>query len=140
MSVPSKFKVSPVDRHIGSRISQLRQSVSMDQVQLASYLSWPLAQVQNYENGSERIGASRLAALAKALHVNDSYFFEGAPLYEEPLTDIGAVLQRNPGGEIRECLAADLTEMIEIFLQIESHARRRALLDYARTQAQPGEK
>lgn len=104
----------------------------MTQAKLAIYMSWPLAQIENYENGMERIGASRLAALAAALNVEVSYFFEGAPLPEERMPDApdaAKPIQEDRKGEDR---GADLTDLIATFWQIEGPEKRRALLDYAK--------
>ncbi|MGL4243730.1 MAG: helix-turn-helix domain-containing protein [Beijerinckiaceae bacterium] len=71
---------NPIDRHVGARVRVRRLSVGMSQDKLGKSLGITFQQIQKYENGANRIGASRLQQAAKVLGVPVSYFFEGAPL------------------------------------------------------------
>jgi transcriptional regulator with XRE-family HTH domain len=66
-----------VDRHVGARVRLRRMQLTMSQETLAKKLSLTFQQVQKYEKGANRIGASRLLQIAKALGTTVSYFFEG---------------------------------------------------------------
>lgn len=67
----------PVDVHVGSRIRLRRTILRISQECLADHLGITFQQVQKYENGSNRVGASRLYAISKALDVEVGYFYEG---------------------------------------------------------------
>lgn len=70
---------NPVDRHVGSRVKMRRLMLRMTQGKLADAVGVTFQQVQKYEKGSNRIGASRLQRIAETLGVPPSYFFEGGP-------------------------------------------------------------
>ncbi|WP_201832921.1 helix-turn-helix domain-containing protein [Microvirga zambiensis] len=74
-------KKSPnqVDRHIGSRVRARRIMLAMSQEKLADALGLTFQQVQKYEKGVNRIGASRLLHIAGILDVSIEFFFEGLP-------------------------------------------------------------
>ncbi|MGO4525489.1 helix-turn-helix domain-containing protein [Microvirga sp. 2MCAF35] len=74
-------KKSPneVDRHIGSRVRARRIMLGMSQERLADALGLTFQQVQKYEKGTNRIGASRLLSIAGILDVSFEFFFEGLP-------------------------------------------------------------
>ncbi len=70
---------NPIDRHVGARVRMRRLMVGLSQSKLAGALDVTFQQVQKYEKGANRIGASRLQQLARVLDVPPSFFFEGAP-------------------------------------------------------------
>jgi transcriptional regulator with XRE-family HTH domain len=74
-------KKSPnqIDRHIGSRVRARRTMLGMSQERLADALGLTFQQVQKYEKGVNRIGASRLLQIAGILDVGIEFFFEGLP-------------------------------------------------------------
>ena len=74
-------KKSPnqIDKHIGSRVRARRIMLGMSQEKLADALGLTFQQVQKYEKGVNRIGASRLLHIAGILDVSIEFFFEGLP-------------------------------------------------------------
>lgn len=70
---------NPIDRHVGSRVRMRRMLVGMSQEKLGDALGLTFQQVQKYEKGTNRIGASRLQQIAKVLAVPVEFFFDGAP-------------------------------------------------------------
>ncbi|MBO1905595.1 helix-turn-helix transcriptional regulator [Microvirga sp. 3-52] len=74
-------KKSPnqIDKHIGGRVKARRILLGMSQEKLADALGLTFQQVQKYEKGVNRIGASRLLHMAAILDVNIEFFFEGVP-------------------------------------------------------------
>ena len=74
-----KKSPSPIDRYVGSRVRVRRITVGMSQERLGEALGVTFQQVQKYEKGSNRIGASRLQNISQVLTVPVSYFFDGAP-------------------------------------------------------------
>ena len=75
------MKKSPnlTDKHVGSRVRMRRKMLSMSQEKLGDALGLTFQQVQKYEKGTNRIGASRLQHISQILQVPISFFFEGAP-------------------------------------------------------------
>lgn len=71
---------NPIDKHVGSRVRLRRVLLGLSQEKLGDALGLTFQQVQKYEKGANRIGASRLQEISKILGVPPSYFFEGAPV------------------------------------------------------------
>jgi transcriptional regulator with XRE-family HTH domain len=70
---------NPIDKHVGARLRMRRVLVGMSQEKLGEALDITFQQIQKYEKGANRIGASRLQQLARVLDVPPAFFFEGAP-------------------------------------------------------------
>src|SRR5947207_15749841 len=75
----AKKAPNPIDKHVGSRVRMRRMMLSMSQEKLGDALSLTFQQVQKYEKGANRIGASRLQQIAHILQVPVSFFFDAAP-------------------------------------------------------------
>src|SRR6202043_3425843 len=67
---------NPTDKHVGRRVRMRRKMLSMSQTKLADALGLTFQQVQKYEKGTNRIGASRLQQISHTLKVPISFFFE----------------------------------------------------------------
>src|SRR5258708_10988578 len=74
-----KKSPNPIDKHVGSRVRMRRMMLSMSQEKLGDALGLTFQQVQKYEKGTNRIGASRLQQISNILQVPVEFFFEGAP-------------------------------------------------------------
>ncbi len=70
---------NPIDKHVGARVRMRRTMVGLSQGKLGEALDVTFQQIQKYEKGANRIGASRLQQLARVLEVAPAYFFEGSP-------------------------------------------------------------
>jgi transcriptional regulator with XRE-family HTH domain len=75
----AKKAPNPVDKHVGSRVRMRRMMLGMSQEKLGNALGLTFQQVQKYEKGTNRIGASRLQQIAHIVQVPVAFFFEGAP-------------------------------------------------------------
>jgi transcriptional regulator with XRE-family HTH domain len=116
-----------VDRMIGRRIKMRRNELGLNQQRLAQQIGVSYQQVQKYENGTDRVGASRLHAIAKALHSDISIFFEpdAGELRESAAPFDGAL-------ETQRLLATEDGRMlVQAFLGIEDTAVRRKLVELA---------
>lgn len=78
----NKKKPNPIDVHVGGRIRLRRNMLGMSQEKLGEHLGITFQQIQKYEKGTNRVGASRLQAIASILNTPVSFFFEGAPNQE----------------------------------------------------------
>jgi transcriptional regulator with XRE-family HTH domain len=70
---------NPVDKHVGSRVRMRRLMLEMSQERLGEALGLTFQQVQKYEKGTNRIGASRIQQICDILQIPVSFLFEGAP-------------------------------------------------------------
>lgn len=75
----NKKKPNPIDIHVGGRIRLRRNMLGMSQEKLGEHLGITFQQIQKYEKGTNRVGASRLQAIASILEVPVAFFFEDAP-------------------------------------------------------------
>lgn len=78
MSEPKKTP-NPIDVHVGGRIRLRRNMLGISQEKLGDALGITFQQIQKYEKGTNRVGASRLQAIGSVLEVPAAFFFEDAP-------------------------------------------------------------
>ncbi|MHA1554094.1 MAG: helix-turn-helix domain-containing protein, partial [Alphaproteobacteria bacterium] len=74
-----KKQPNPIDVHVGGRVRLRRMMLGMSQEKLGDQLGITFQQIQKYEKGTNRIGASRLQNISTVLSVPVSFFFEDAP-------------------------------------------------------------
>lgn len=79
MKKENKKKPNPIDVHVGGRIRLRRNMLGMSQEKLGENLGITFQQIQKYEKGTNRVGASRLQAIASVLKTPVAFFFDGAP-------------------------------------------------------------
>lgn len=70
---------NPTDKHVGARIRMRRLMLGMSQTALADGLDLTFQQIQKYEKGTNRVGASRIQQISEILQVPVSFLFEGGP-------------------------------------------------------------
>lgn len=120
----------PIDLHVGNRVRQRRRLLGMTQQALAEAVSIRFQQIQKYESGANRISASRLWSLSKALRVPIHYFYDG-------LADEAAVTLETANGdhdatvEIDPFQNNDTVALVRAFYTLNAEPRRR-LLDLAK--------
>ena len=73
-------KPDPVDAYVGGRLRDRRVLLGLSQGEIGARLGLCFQQIQKYERGTSRIGASRLYRLSKVLGVPITYFFEDMPM------------------------------------------------------------
>ena len=114
MNEATTTKFHPVDVHVGRQVRFARLKAGQSQTQLGRALGITFQQVQKYEKGSNRISASRLFEIAKALHVDVRDFFNGTEAGEE-----GSLRQPNDGviQPVDIALARRLSGIVDIELK-----------------------
>lgn len=70
---------NPIDEHVGARIRMRRIMLGLSQQKLGEALGLTFQQLQKYERGTNRVGASRLWDLAHLLDVPIAFFFDDMP-------------------------------------------------------------
>lgn len=113
---------NPIDRHIGSRVRARRIMLGMSQEKLAGALGLTFQQIQKYEKGINRIGASRLLQMAGVLDVAIEFFFEGAP----GLSSAGA---NGDGIMARFLTSPDSDRLVRGFVRLKDDEARRRVAD-----------
>jgi len=128
----------PIDRYVGSRVRTRRVGLRISQTKLGEAVGVTFQQVQKYENGANRIGASNLYKIAKTLGVEISYFYDGVeamPDADQPqvLSDLPQVpLEKDPLSS-REAI-----EMMHNFYRITDESVRTRLAQFVKSLAQYG--
>jgi transcriptional regulator with XRE-family HTH domain len=118
---------NPTDRHVGSRVRMRRMMLSMSQEKLGDALALTFQQVQKYEKGTNRIGASRLQQISNILQVPVSFFFEGAPSLGEPSNGMG---EAPSPAYVSDFLAtSDGLALTKAFMRIKEAKLRRRIVD-----------
>src|SRR5262245_17210200 len=92
LELPRKKAPNPTDQYVGSRVRMRRKMLGMSQEKLGAALGLTFQQVQKYERGANRIGASRLQQMSHVLQVPLEFFFEGAPNASAPHGSNGSTL------------------------------------------------
>jgi transcriptional regulator with XRE-family HTH domain len=116
---------NPVDVHVGGRVRMRRIEIDMSQEILGQHLGLSFQQIQKYEKGMNRIGASRLQQIATLLGVPVGYFFEGAPGGH----DEGEREQTMTGSFLEFLGTRDGQSLIESFSKISDAKLRRSIID-----------
>lgn len=122
----------PIDIHVGSRVRLRRTILRMSQEKLADQLGITFQQVQKYENGSNRVGASRLYAIAQILGVEVAYFYEGYEGSENFETPAAAESVANIDQHLK---SRETIDLVKSYYAIEDKAVRRKMLDLIKSLA-----
>jgi transcriptional regulator with XRE-family HTH domain len=131
-----KKSPNPIDRHVGSRVRMRRMLIGMSQEKLGTALGLTFQQVQKYEKGTNRIGASRLQQIAGVLGVPVEFFFEGAPQ-----VDAATGFAEGPGASyVSDFLSTgEGVQLMRAFLRIQDARVRRRIVDLVEALgAEPG--
>jgi transcriptional regulator with XRE-family HTH domain len=114
---------------VGSRVRMRRMMLSMSQEKLGGALGLTFQQVQKYEKGTNRIGASRLQQISHILQVPVSFFFEGAPTLLPQLTTDGAAIAPSPTYVSDFLATSDGLALTKAFMRIKEPRLRRRIVD-----------
>ena len=118
---------NPIDKHVGSRVRMRRMMLGMSQTKLGDELGITFQQVQKYEKGTNRMGASRLQHISHILEVPVPFFFEGAPHLAGQPKGNGNV--QSPA-HVSEFLAtSDGLALTKAFMRIKEQRLRRRIVD-----------
>ncbi|MEM8626599.1 MAG: helix-turn-helix transcriptional regulator [Pseudomonadota bacterium] len=126
----SEKRPDPIDIHVGSRVRQRRMFMSLSQEKLGNQMGLTFQQIQKYEKGVNRIGASRLWQLATILKVSVEYFYDGMPGYQQPAHTPAGFGERHAEDFIQDFLSTrEGLELNRAFVQIKSRKVRRHLVE-----------
>ena len=135
-----------IDRYVGSRIRLRRTLAGISQEQLAAVLGLTFQQVQKYENGVNRVGASRLFELSRALNVPIPYFFDDMPL-EISNSPLSGTSEGNANGtglkEARsmpvddQLMTRETMNLVRAYYRITARTTRKRILELINSLATP---
>ena len=128
MTEENKKKPNPIDIHVGSRIRLRRNMLGMSQEKLGENLGITFQQIQKYEKGTNRVGASRLQAIASILSVPVAFFFEDAP-GEETGGNRGFAEDSSMAFAIEFCGSPEGLQLNRAFVKIGDVKVRRRIID-----------
>jgi len=125
----AKKAPNPVDKHVGSRVRMRRMMLGMSQEKLGDALGLTFQQVQKYEKGTNRIGASRLQQISHILQVPVSFFFEGAPNVQSGTRPDGMAEAPSPAYVSDFLATSDGLALTKAFMRISDSKLRRRIVD-----------
>jgi len=129
----NKKRPNPIDVHVGSRIRLRRNMLGFSQERLGESLGITFQQIQKYEKGTNRVGASRLQAIASILNTPVSFFFEGAP--DEDGTNAGKLAEEGSPYVADFLSSSEGIQLNRAFVKIADPKVRRKILDLVKALA-----
>ena len=136
---------SPIDVHVGARIRQRRTSLGMSQEKLGDALKLTFQQIQKYERGTNRVGASRLYDLCRVFDVTADFFFEGLPNFEPAQSVLGGAPswyeqasfaeKQAPFGGAEPAVNRETAELLRAFSKVTDPKVRERILDLVKSLA-----
>jgi len=132
--IENKKKPNPIDIHVGSRVRLRRTMLGMSQEKLGEALGITFQQIQKYEKGTNRVGASRLQNISTILNVPVSFFFEDAP--GDPSTGQPGMAEANSSNYVVDFLSSsEGLQLNRAFIKIPDPKVRRKLVDLVKSLA-----
>ena len=118
----------PIDRYVGSRVRARRVGIRLSQTKLGEAIGVTFQQVQKYEKGANRIGASRLQQISGILQVPVSFFFDGAPNVSGQPSE-GLTEAPSPAYVSDFLATSDGLALTKAFMRIKDPKLRRRIVD-----------
>jgi transcriptional regulator with XRE-family HTH domain len=141
-SVRRTGKPNPVDVHVGSRVRLRRTLLGLSQEKLGDALGLTFQQVQKYERGANRIGASRLFDLSRVLDVPVSFFFDDMSPdmpTKKPSADIDLDEVSQSGFDVDPMARRETLELVRAYYRIKDPLVRKRVFELAKALANVGD-
>jgi transcriptional regulator with XRE-family HTH domain len=126
---------NPIDVHVGTRVRLRRNMLGLSQEKLGEAIGLTFQQVQKYERGANRIGASRLLELSDVLGVPISFFYDETDPVHAPPVPTGFEESPQEVYDSDPLRRRETVELIGAYYDIEDASVRRRLLDLAKALA-----
>jgi transcriptional regulator with XRE-family HTH domain len=133
-------KPNPIDVHVGSRVRLRRNMLGLSQEKLGDAIGLTFQQVQKYERGANRIGASRLHDLSRVLDVPVSFFFDDMDPVRAPAIPAGFAEPPAEAFDSDPLRKRETVELVSAYYRIEDAVVRRRLFELAKALASGGER
>jgi transcriptional regulator with XRE-family HTH domain len=128
----------PIDVRVGARLHLRRNMLGLSQEKLGEAIGLTFQQVQKYERGTNRIGASRLYELSRVLDVPVSFFFDDTDPVRAPAMG-GFTKTPAEAVEVDPLRKPETLELVRAYFSIGDTTVRRRLLDLAKALATESE-
>jgi transcriptional regulator with XRE-family HTH domain len=129
---------NPIDVHVGLQVRLRRKALKISQEKLAEALGLTFQQVQKYERGANRISASKLYEIARALRVSIAWFFEGlSDPTAEPVD--GAEEGETAPFAHNFLMSQEGVDLANLFPRLPQRRVRRRLVELVRSLVEDGE-
>jgi transcriptional regulator with XRE-family HTH domain len=132
VNLPMSVSPNPIDVHVGARLKLRRTLLGVSQEKLAESVAITFQQIQKYERGINRIGASRLYDLASVLDVSVDYFFDEMPQQvasQSPAQRSGAKQADVPDAGYDLLARRETLELVRSYYQIRDQGVRKRLFE-----------
>lgn len=126
-------KSHPVDVYVGKRLRLKRTLLGLSQEAIGNAIGVTFQQIQKYERGINRMGASRLYDFARALGVPVSYFFDG---YNTESPAYGMAEGEAPAFDNDQMPNRETVEMMRAYYRIKNPTQRKRVLDLMKAMAE----
>jgi transcriptional regulator with XRE-family HTH domain len=133
-------KPNPIDVQVGSRVRLRRNMLGLSQEKLGEAIGLTFQQVQKYERGANRIGASRLHELSRVMDVPVSFFFDDVDPVRAPAIPGGFAEPPAEAFDSDPLRRRETVELVDAYYAIDDPAVRRRLYELARTLAAESER
>ena len=127
--------ISPIDVHVGARVRVRRTLLGMTQTNLGDAIGVSFQQMQKYENGANRISASRLFALSRLLDVPIQHFFDDMPAAvaaSSPANKKRGRAKKPPSYEPDPMAKRETMELVRAYYKIKDAEIRKRLYELTR--------
>lgn len=124
---------SAIDIHVGAQVRARRTALGLSQDKLGAAVGLTFQQIQKYERGANRIGASRLYEFSTVLGVPIGYFYEAVPA-----AAVAAVQERLADDVSLSDLGPETLRMVGLYYRIARVDVRRRLYELVKAVAQEG--
>jgi len=122
-TIETRRKLKHIDVHVGARVKSRPMQMGLSQTKLANKIGITFQQVQKYEKGVNRIGASRIHQIASILEVPPHYFFEN------PLAKANAQADHLDASAFGEfCASRDGLALMQAFVKIKNKTTRHKIV------------
>ncbi|HVH77019.1 MAG TPA: helix-turn-helix transcriptional regulator [Stellaceae bacterium] len=128
-------KPNPIDVHVGSRVRLRRNMLGLSQEKLGEAIGLTFQQVQKYERGANRIGASRLHDLSRVLDVPVSFFFDDMDPVRAPAIPAGFAEPPGEAFDADPLHKRETVDLVTAYYRIGDPLVRRRLFDLAKALA-----
>ena len=134
-------KPNPIDVHVGSRVRLRRTMLGLSQEKLGESLGITFQQIQKYEKGANRIGASRLQHIASVLSTPVSFFFEDAPGMDSSSEGSAGFSESESANFVVSFLSSpEGLRLNRAFIKIQNPLVRKRIVDLVKSLADEQEK
>ncbi len=127
--------IGPIDGYVGARLRQRRTLLGMNQTKLGEAIGVTFQQVQKYENGANRISASRLFNLSWVLDVPIQFFFDDMPnaVATSSPAQGGGKAKKPPSYEPDPIAKRETMELVRAYYKITDPQIRKRLFEMTKT-------